>query len=330
MKGIEKAAVLLLAAGEDLAAEVLKHLRPQEIQKITASMVKLDQLKNNEMETVADDFVNVLQETSLMGMDGGQYMHDLLAKTLGQERAAEMMESYLLRGSEEGLEAIRVMEPRVIADILKREHPQVTAFILATLDPPKVSQVLSYLPEDLLGEVVYRVAVMENIHPNILVELEEAMKSQIAQNASGTVFNLGGVKFAAELINRLDSRLERTILDDLRNHDAPLCERIQQQLFVFEDIVNLNDRTLQIILKEISTEMLVLSLRATDEAVKEKFFQNMSERAAGIVKEEMELSGPVRLVDVEKAQLELIKVIKGLEEAGKITLPGKGADDQYV
>jgi len=330
MKGIEKAALLLLAAGEDLAGEVLKHLRPQEIQKITACMVNVDQVRKNELESVAEDFVKVMDENTLMGMDGGQYMHGLLAKTLGAERASEMMESYLLRGSEEGLEAIRMMEPRVIADLLKREHPQVAAFILATLDPPKVSLVLGYLPEDLLGEVVYRIAVMENIHPNILNELEEAMKNQIAENASGAVFNLGGVKFAADLINRVDSRLEKKILDDLRRNDVPLCEKIQEQLFVFEDIVRLNDRTLQIILKELSSELLVLSLRAADEEVKQKFFKNMSERAAGIVKEEMELSGPVRLADVEKAQLELIKLIKGLEEAGKITLPGKGADDQYV
>jgi flagellar motor switch protein FliG len=331
MKGMQKAAAVLMTLGENLAGDVLRHMKQQEIQQLTGTMLKLGQMKNSEIETVSRDFVSVMEENSIVGVDGGQYMKNILSKTLGPEKASEFLENHLLAGAEEGLDALRTMEPRKVADIVRREHPQVVAFVLASLDPAKAGQVLQLLPEEMLGEVIYRISTMDEISSGVLSELEQAMKSHLAESTSGgAVITLGGVKFAAELVNRLGGQLERKVLDEIREIEESVSSQIEEQLFVFEDVVLLEDRTLQEILKEVSTDVIVLALRGVDEEVKNKFFKNMSERAVRIIKEEMEMRGPVRLKEVETAQQEVIKIAKGLEAAGKIVMGGKGAEDVYV
>jgi len=330
MKGIDKAAALLMALGEDLAGDVLRHLKEPEIHKVTAAMVKLEKVTSEDVYSLASDFEQALMDASLVGVDGGQYMQNVLSKTLGDAKASELMQSFLLHNREEGLEAIRMMEPRTIANIIQREHPQVIAFVLASLDPTRSSEVLEYIPENLQGEVVYRISTMEEIQPNIVSELEEAVKSHVSGRVSGGAVNLGGLKYAAELINRIDKATEERILEDIKAIEEPVYHKIEEQLFVFEDIVKLDDRTLQAILKEVTTEVLVVALRATEQAVQDKFFNNMSKRATGIIREEMDMRGPVRLREVEQAQQEVVAVAKSLEKAGKITLAGKGGDDVYV
>ena len=331
MKGIEKAAAVLMTLGENLAGEVLQHMKQQEIQKLTGTMLRLDQLKNNQIETLLRDFINVLEEHSMVGLDGGQYMQKVLAKTLGPEKASEILENHLLSSAEEGLETLRTMEPRAVAEMVRREHPQVVAFVLASLDPAKAGEVLEQLPEEVLSDVIYRISTMDEISPSVLQELEQAMKSHIAESASGGAgISLGGVKFAAELVNRLGTNLEKKVLDEIREIEESISTQIEEQLFVFEDVVSLDDRSLQAILKEVTTDVLVLALRGVDEEVINKFFKNMSERAVGIIKEEMEMRGPVRLKEVEAAQQEVIKIAKGLEAAGKIVMGGKGGEDVYV
>ena len=330
MNGIDKSAALLMALGEDLAGDVLKHLRQPEIHKVTAAMVKLDKVSSEDVQELAGDFEQALKDHALVGLDGGQYMQNVLARTLGDAKASEMMEEFLLKSSEEGLEAIRMMEPRTIANIIQGEHPQVIAFVLASLDPARASEVLDFIPENQQGEVVYRVSTMEEIHPTIVSDLEEAVKSHVARSSSGGIANLGGLKFAAEVLNRVDRDKEKRILEDIRAIEEPVCQKIEEQLFVFEDVVQLDDRTLQSILKEVTTEVLVVALRATDQGVQDKFFNNMSTRAADIIKEEMEMRGPVRLKEVEEAQQDLVNVAKALEQAGKITLAGKGGEDVFV
>lgn len=331
MKGIEKAAAVLMTLGEELAGNVLQNMKQQEIQKLTSTMLQLGEMKNTQVETVSRDFVSVMEDHSIVGVDGGQYMKNVLSRTLGPEKASEILEKQLLMSADQGLDALRTMEPRMVADMMKREHPQVVAFVLASMDPARAGQVLELLPEDVLSEVVYRISTMEQINPSVVGELEQAMKTHLAENsAGGSAISLGGVKFAAELVNRLEERLERKVLDEIREIEESISSQIEEQLFVFEDVVLLENRTLQEILKEVSTDVLVLALRGVDEEVKKKFFQNMSARAVAIIKEEMEMRGPVRLKEVEAAQQEVIKIAKGLEAAGKIVMGGKGAEDVYV
>ena len=329
MKGLEKAATLLLTIGEELAAEVLKHLKQPEIQRVTTRMVKLDDLKNDVVDSMTKDFIQTVREHSVVGMDGSQYMQNILAKTVGPEKASEMMENLLLRSSEGGLEAIRMMEPRMIADVVKREHPQVIAFVLASLDSNKAGQALQHLAESLQSEVIYRISTMKDIHPSMLGEVEAAFKTHVSESTSRG-FSLGGVKFVADLLNRMETSAERRILDEIRKMEEGLSQKIEEQLFVFEDIGTFDDKTLQTILKEVTSDILVVALRGADDSLKENFFRNMSERAAVIIKEEMDMRGQVRLKDVEKAQQELLRVVKALEEAGKIQIPGKSGDEVYV
>lgn len=330
MKGLDKAALLLLAVGEDLAGEVLKHLKQQEIQKVTAAMVHMETVKSEEVLAVTQEFLKTLEENEVVGLDGGQYMQNILEKTIGLEKASKLMENFFLHGGEQGIEAIRVMEPRIIADYVKREHPQVIAFVLASIDPPKASKVLELLPDYLQGEVVYRIATMQDIHPSVLGELEHAVKDHVAESSTGPGFNLGGVKYAADVLNSLETSIERKILEEIRDIEEPIWAKIEEQLFVFEEIQELDDKTLQLVLREVSSDLLAKALRGSDDAMKEKFFRNMSERAAGILKEEMEMMGPVRLKDVEKAQQEVVKIVKRLEEEGKIVLGGKGGEEVFV
>ena len=188
---------------------------------------------------------------------------------------------------------------------------------------------LEYLPEELQSEVVFRISTMQDIHPDVLIELEEAMRNQVTSN-TGVGFNLGGVKFAAEIINRLDNTAEKRILEEVREIEENISEQIEEQLFVFDDIIGIDDRTMQAIIKEVDTDLLSMALRGTENAMQEKFFGNMSARASGIIKEQMELMGPVRLKDVEKSQLEVVKIVKGLEAEGKIMLGGKGGSEEFV
>jgi len=194
----------------------MKNLKPSEITKITSTMVNLDQVKREEIDHLTQDFLGILEENTVMGMDGGQYMQNVLTKSLGEDKATEMMENLLMHTGEEGMEAIRVMEPRTIADIVKREHPQVIAFVLAALNPDKAAQSLEYLPKEIYSEVVYRISTMSEIHPNVLSELELAMKEHISENAGGGVFTLGGIKFAAELLNRMDTRTEKMVMEEIQ------------------------------------------------------------------------------------------------------------------
>jgi len=329
MKVLEKAAVLLLTLGEEVAGEVMKHLKNQEIQKVTSSMMGIDNLKHEDVDVVTKDYLEVVDAHPVVGLDGGQYMQRILSKSLGDEKATEVMENFLLRGSEEGLEGFRMMEPRMIGDIVRREHPQVIAFIMASLDPVKAGQVLEFLPDEMQSEVVYRISTMEDISPSVLGELEEAMKSHVSDNQM-IGLNLGGIKYTAELLNRVESSAEKRILEEIRNVEEPVSQQIEEQLFTFEDIQHLEDRTLQAIIKEVDTDLLAIGLRGTDDVLKNKFFANMSERASGILQEQMELMGPVRLRDVEKAQQEVVTILKALEAEGKVVLGGKGGDDEFV
>jgi flagellar motor switch protein FliG len=223
-----------------------------------------------------------------------------------------------------------MMEPRMIADYVKKEHPQVIAFVLATLEPPKSSRVLEFLPEDLRSEVVYRVATMEDVNPSVVGELEKAVKSHVAENTGAPGFNLGGVKNAADLLNLVDKAVERKIMEDIRDIEEPVWAKLEEQLFTFEQIIDMDDKTLQLILRDVSSDQLGVALRGADEALKEAFLRNMSERASGILREEMEMMGPIKLKDVEKAQQEVVQVVKRLEEEGKIALGGKGGEEVFV
>lgn len=326
--GLKKAALLIMSLDEELASEILKNLSPTEVHKISSKIATMKEVTRDMLEEVAREFEE--RASSTISLGGDEYVKKVLTKALGPERANAILER-VLEGSEGGgLEQLKWMEPRVVADIVKNEHPQTIAVVMARLEPEQASEVLSHLPERTRGDVLLRLATMESVPSDAMRELEEAITEQLKGAVAAKSRLIGGIKAAAEILNYMDSTSERAIMDAIEKVDSELATKIQEQMFVFADLVKIDDRGIQTLLKEIPSEQLVLALKTADDELKEKIFRNMSERAREMLKEEMETKGPVRLSEVEKAQQEIIKVARRLEQEGKIVIGGKGGEEVLV
>ncbi|MEK7679071.1 MAG: flagellar motor switch protein FliG [Deltaproteobacteria bacterium] len=326
LTGVEKAAVLLMSMGAELASDVFRHLSPEEIQLIGASIVKRENLSGQTTRQVAGEFLTGLTsgETPVEGLE---FAKSAIVKALGAEKAQDIIEHISRDHGGAGIEAIKWMDPAVLAGIVKNEHPQIVALILAHLEPDRAAQVVMNIPEDRLkGEVMLRVATLKSIPRSAVKDLESLLKTQ-AMSAGGSQGSaVEGIKVAAEIMNQIDSKVEAGIMEAIEKASPDLAVKIQEKMFVFTDLLSLDDKAMQMIIKEISTEMLSIALKGSDDSLKDKFFKNMSERAAEMLKEDIESKGPVRLSDVEKTQQEIIKVARRLEQEGKIVRAGRGGD----
>ncbi|MBI5327256.1 MAG: flagellar motor switch protein FliG [Deltaproteobacteria bacterium] len=326
--GVEKAAMLLLSMGEDLASDVMKYLSPTEVQRIGSQMTKIEGLSHEALNQVVKDFEGEMQSTISSG--GSEYVKKVLTKALGSDKAATIIDRIIEGGEGGGLETLRWMEPKVVADLIRNEHPQTIAVIVSYLEPEHAARVIAHFQPRTRANVVMRVATMESISPGALKELEEAVKQRIAGSVSAHTRFVGGIKMAAEILNQMDTSSETAIISEIEKNNAEVSTKIQEQMFVFADIIGIDDRGMQTILKEISNDILVLALKVASDELKEKFFKNMSERASEMLKEDMETKGPVKLSEVEKAQQEIVKTVKRLEQEGKIVTGGKGGEEQLV
>lgn len=326
ISGIEKASVLLMILGEDIASEVMKHLSPTEVQKLGVSMANTEDLPTEKVRVVAEEFVN--EAKGKLAFVSDDYVKNVLMKALGPDKANAIIERIGQGAETGGIDALRWMAPKLVADILRLEHPQIIALTLAHLEPEQTSEVIQHFPQRLKSDVILRIATMENIAPGAMKELEEVLKTQLSSSASASMRTrfVGGTKTAAEILNRMDTATEGAIMADVEKFNIDLAEEIQKQMFVFADLLKVDDRGLQMTLKEISSEHLVLALKGADDVIREKFFKNMSERAAEMIKEDIESRGPVKLSDVEKAQQEVVRVAKKLAEEGKIVIGGAGEE----
>ncbi len=326
--GVEKAAILLLTLGEDIASQVLKYLGATEVQKIGSKMTKIENLTQEKLKAVAEDFKGEM--TSNISVGGNEYIRSVLTKALGEERA-DMVIDRIIEGVEgSSLDALKWMEPKLVADMVRSEHPQTIAVILAHLEPEQGSQIISYLRPDLRSEVIMRLATMESIAPGAMKELEESIKHQLAGNPAVHNKSIGGVKVAAEILNQMESSTESAIVSDIEKMNGELATSIQEQMFVFADLAKVDDRGIQTMLKEVSNDQLAIAFKVADDDLKEKFFKNMSERARDMLKEDMETRGPVKLSEVEKAQQDIVKIARRLAEEGNITIGGKGGEEVLV
>lgn len=328
MGGVEKAAVILLSLGEDIASEVMKHLGPVEVQKIGSHMAKIEGLSPNELDVIAKEFEEEMHSSISSG--GSEYVKNVIMKALGPDKANAIINRIIEGGEGSGLEALKWMEPKVVADLIRDEHPQTIAVILSYLEPEHASQVMLNLPIKIRSDVIMRVATMESVSPDALRELENAIMHRISGSVSIHTKSIGGVKIAAEILNQMDSSNENAIISDIEKSNTDLAGRIQEQMFVFADIINIDDRGIQTMLKEVSSDVVALALRVADDTLKEKFFRNMSERAAEMLKEDMETRGPVKLSEVEKSQQEIVRTARKLAQEGKIVIGGKGGEEQLV
>ena len=322
----EKAAIVLMAIGEEYAGKILKELKPNEIQKLGSYASIIRDFDKEVIEKVCEEFYNqVISGEEILPSDGLEYIKNLLIKVLGPKKAQEILAKLSVPTDEVGLVALKRLDAETIANFIKHEYPQTIALILAHLEPFKGAEVLRLLPEKIQAEVSLRLAKMDRIPPGIIGSLNEILEAQIIARGAGQKEHVGGVQKVAEILNQVDRTVEERILEEIENINPELAEEIRQKMFVFEDLLKVDDRGIQALLKEITNQDLLLALKGADEEIREKFFKNMSSRAAKMLKEDLEAMGPVRVEEVEQAQRIIIDAAKRLEEEGKLIVNRGGA-----
>jgi flagellar motor switch protein FliG len=324
--GPERAAILLMSLGENEAAQVLKHLGAKDVQKVGQAMASLSNVTRERATAVVERFVDELENQTSIGVGADDYVRRVLVGALGEDKASGLIDRILLGRNSKGLEALKWMETRAVADLVRNEHPQIVAIVLAYLDPDQAAEVLAQLPERMRSDVLMRIARLDGIQPAALRELDEIMEKQFTGGGNMKSSSVGGIKVAASILNLMDSTVEGQIISTISESDADLGTRIQDLMFVFDDLAEVDDRGVQALLREANNEMLCLALKGADPRVRDKFTKNMSKRAAEMLAEDMEAKGPVRLADVEAAQKEILVAARRLAEAGEIVLGGKGEE----
>lgn len=328
LSGPERAAVLLINLGEDIAAKVLANLDDREIQNIGNYMSALGDVDMGVMDSINKEFYEMVESgTGGLGIAGMDFLKTALMQALDPAKATEILNNITTPGEEMGggLETVRLLDPKIISSFIVNEHPQTAAIILAHLDPPVASLTIRELPEEHRMEIVHRLATLERVAPSVIRELDEALQSEFRTSGAVSGNKLGGVEVAAEVMGSLDRTTETSILTSMDEVDPDLANEIRNLRFTFEDILKIDDNGIQMIMKEINQEDLLIGLKTATDELKEKLFTNMSERAALMLKEDLESLGPTKISEVEKAQQKVIAVCKKLEEDGKLVIGG-GAD----
>jgi len=323
---VENAAILLMSLGEDHAAQILRHMEPKEVQMIGSAMSTLQNINKEQMDGALSGFMEDVQDETGLTMGSDQYIKKLLVQALGKDKASSVIERILMGGNTSGLDTLKWMEPLAVADIIRFEHPQVQAIVLAYLDSDQAASVLALFDEkDRLGLIV-RISKLETVQPTALEELNEIIERQVKTGNTTQQTSLGGTKTAANIINAIDSTIESKLLEELSSTDEELSTKIQDLMFIFDNLIDVDDRGIQALLREVSSDELIIALKGADEMVQEKIFGNMSKRAAELLKDDLEAKGPVRLSEVEASQKAILMVARRLAESGEIQL-GSGGDD---
>ncbi|QOW20762.1 flagellar motor switch protein FliG [Lysobacter ciconiae] len=323
MSGVQRAAVVLLSLGEAQAAEVLKHMGAKEVQKLGMAMASVGGVSRTTVGAVFDEFVETLAQPSALGAGADEYIRAVLTQALGEERAGSLIDRILAGRNTSGLDTLKWMEPRAISELVRNEHPQIIAIVMAHLDEDQAAEVLKCLTPRVRAEVLLRLATLDGIPPNALNELNDVMARQFAGSQNIKSSSIGGVRVAANILNFMDSGQDETILENIGQIDEALSVQIRELMFVFDNLVDLDDRTIQTVLREISPDKLALALRGADQKVRAKITTNMSQRAAEILIEDMEARGPVRLAEVEAAQKEILAEVRKMADSGTIQLSAK-------
>ena len=329
LDGIQQAAVFLMSVGEEEASEILKHLGPKEVQSIGEAMAMMSNVGKDKASGVLQDFNAIVGGQTALGMGSEDYLRNVMTKALGKDKAGGVIDRILLGRQSKGLEALKWMEPRSIAEVIRLEHPQIIAIVLSFLEADQAGQVLGNLPENTRSDIMMRIASLEAIQPSALFELDEILEKQFAGN-EGNIrsSSVGGIKTAADILNFVDGAAEASIMEGIKNVDEDLGQEIEDSMFVFDNLAEVDDRGIQALLREVSSDILIVALKGADEAVKEKILKNMSKRAAEMLRDDLEASGPVKLSEVEDAQREILSVARRMAEAGDIALSSGG--DEYV
>jgi flagellar motor switch protein FliG len=327
--GLEKAAILLMTLGEEEAAEVFKHLAPKEVQRLGETIARMKSVTRDRVEQVMESFEKVAQREQLLVADSNEYVKAVLRRALGDDKANLLIDRIMQGNDVTGIESLKWMDPTSVAELLRNEHPQIVAAILVHLDFDQAADVLKIFTERQRNEVMVRIATLDGIQPMALRDLNEVMSKVLAGGDRSRKSSLGGAKSAAEILNMLGSAVETSVLDFVREADADLAQQIMDNMFTFDDLVKIDDKGIQALMKEVQTDSLVVALKGASPQLREKIFKNMSTRAAETLREDLESRGPVRLSEVEGEQKELLKIVRRLVDEGQIVLAG-GGDEQFV
>lgn len=328
--GIEKSAIFLMTLGENDAAEVLKFLEPKEVQKISAAMILLKNLSRDQIAKVFLDFLVVASNKTTVGMDSNEYIRNMLNKALGNDKAAGVLDRIMHNSDTSGIESLKWMDPGAVAELIGNEHPQIIATILVHLEPDQAAEILKMLTERTRNDALLRISTLDSVQPVALRALDDVLGKLMSGGGTGKKTLHGGVGAAAEILNFMGGALEAEMMENVRGFDPELAQKIEDKMFVFENILEIDDRAIQLIIREVQSESLIIALKGTSEELREKIFKNMSQRAAEMMREDLESKGPVRLSDVEANQKEILKIVRRLADEGQIALAGKGEEDAYV
>jgi len=331
LTGSQKAAILLIALGVEAASLLARHFSDQEIEVITKEMAMLHDVPAQVIDRVIIEFYDMLRAREYIAQGGLEYARRILEQALGPKRANELLQRIERTSKLSGFEFMRRAHPNQILNLIQNEHPQTIALILSFVEPAQAARVILRLPEDKQKEVVYRMATMEQVQSELLSDLERALEMQLeSMESSQATAEAGGVKAVAEILNLAGKTAEKIILDEIEARNPELADKIRDLMFTFDDLVLLDDRSIQRVLKEVDTRQMALALKGASEEVKQKIFKNMSERAATILREEMEYMGPVRLRDVEEAQRQIANMVRTLEEEGEIVIARGGGSEEIL
>jgi len=325
--GRRKAAILLVTMGPERAAKVLKSLEDSEVEMLTIEIANLGKVSNEERKAVLEEFQNLTKAREMIISGGIDYAKEMLIKAFGPEKAMQIIERLVSNLSVKPFEFMRTADVVQIVNFLQSEHPQTIALVLSFLEPRIAAQVLGALPENLQIDVVKRISLLERASPDVVKEVEKLLEKKFAGVATQTMSAVGGLDTAAEIMNSLDRSTEKNIMERLTYESPELAEEIRRRMFVFEDILKLDDRSVQLVLREVNSQDLAVALKGASEELKNKIFNNMSKRAQQLLKDEIEFMGPVRVKDVEEAQQKIINVIRRLEEAGEIVIARGGGEE---
>ncbi|MBS3965211.1 MAG: flagellar motor switch protein FliG [Methylomonas sp.] len=323
----QKASLLLLAVGQERAAAVLKHMGPKEVQAIGSNMAQLGTIRSEMVDEVLEEFIVEIKNETGLGLDSDEYIRNMLTNALGADKAGSIIDRILLGANSKGIEQLKWMDTRSIADLIRLEHPQIIAIILSLLDADQAANVLTLLPQGMRSDILMRVATLEGVQPAALRELDDIMEKQLTGSDGVKSSQIGGIDAAANILNFIESAISEPMMQDINDANTDLAQRIQDKMFIFGDLINVDDRGIQTLLREVSTDQLLLALRGVDGGLRDKVFANMSRRAAEMLRDDLEAAPPTRLSEVEAAQKDILSIAKRLADAGEIALGGGGGDE---
>ncbi|WP_439606139.1 flagellar motor switch protein FliG [Hydrogenophaga sp.] len=329
-QGIQDAAIFLMSIGEEEAAEVFKHLSPKEVQKLGETIAKTRSVSHERVDQVMQKFTGAASSQSLLVSDTDNYVRAVLKRALGDDKAALLIDRILQGGDVSGIESLKWMDPASIAELLRNEHPQIVAAILVHLESDQTAAVLKNFTERTRNEVMLRIATLEGIQPTALKDLNEVLYKVLAGGDKIRKTSMGGVKTAAEIINMMGTQIETSVIESIREFDADLAQKIMDKMFTFEDLLKLDGKSVQMVLKEVATDSLVIALKGATTELRELVLANMSSRASEALREDLESRGPVRLSEVEAQQKEILKIVRRLSDEGQIMIMGGGEDEAFV